>query len=110
MGINTGEMVVGFFGSERGSQYTTMGHEVNLAARLCGKAEPGEVLCGMRTVNEIASLYKADPRRPNDWSHVVSQVWVPGTGWVNNDLTIRQAFPGFEPEGFPFKDWHEPKW
>lgn len=54
--------------------------------------------------------YKADPRRPNDWSHVVSQVFVPGHGWVNNDLTIRQAFPGFEPEGFPFKDWHEPKW
>ncbi len=63
VGINTGEMVVGFFGNERGSQYTVMGHEVNLAARLCGKAEPGEVLCGMRTVNEIASLYKADPRR-----------------------------------------------
>jgi class 3 adenylate cyclase len=63
VGINTGEMVVGFFGSERGSQYTTMGHEVNLSARLCGKAEPGEILCGMRTVNEIATLYKVDPRR-----------------------------------------------
>lgn len=63
VGINTGEMVVGFFGNERGSQYTVMGHEVNLSARLCGKAEPGEVLCGMRTVNEIATLYKADPRR-----------------------------------------------
>jgi hypothetical protein len=54
--------------------------------------------------------YKADPRRPNDWSHVVAQIWVPGQGWVNNDLTIKSAFPGFEPEGFPFKDWHEPKW
>ncbi len=62
VGINTGEMVVGFFGNERGSQYTVMGHEVNVSARLCGKAEPGEVLCGMRTVNEIASLYKADPK------------------------------------------------
>lgn len=54
--------------------------------------------------------YRADPRRPNDWSHVVAQVWVPGSGWVNNDLTIKKAFPGFEPDGFPFKDWHEPKW
>lgn len=54
--------------------------------------------------------YKADPRRPKDWSHVVAQVWVPGQGWVNNDLTIKQAYPGFEPDGFPFKDWHEPKW
>lgn len=54
--------------------------------------------------------YKADPRRPDDWSHVVSQVYVPGSGWVNNDLTIRNSKPGFEPVGFPFKDWHEPKW
>lgn len=62
IGINTGEMVVGFFGNDRGSQYTVMGHEVNLSARLCGKADPSEILCGMRTVNEIANLYKADPK------------------------------------------------
>lgn len=54
--------------------------------------------------------YEADPRRPGEWSHVVSQVWVPGHGWVNEDLTIRGAFPGFEPSGFKYKDWLEPKW
>jgi hypothetical protein len=54
--------------------------------------------------------YKADPGRPKDWSHVVSQVWVPAQGWVNNDLTIRGAVPGFEPGGFSVKDWTEPRW
>lgn len=54
--------------------------------------------------------YRADPRRPREWSHVVGQVWVPGEGWVNDDLTIRGAFPGFEPQGYETKDWPEPKW
>lgn len=54
--------------------------------------------------------YRADPRRPNEWSHVVAQTWVPGHGWINNDLTIKGAAPGYEPKGYPFKDWHEPQW
>jgi len=54
--------------------------------------------------------YKADPRRPREWSHVVGQVWLPGHGWVNNDLTIRGAVAGFEPGGFGHKDWNEPNW
>ncbi|MCK6440306.1 MAG: adenylate/guanylate cyclase domain-containing protein, partial [Planctomycetes bacterium] len=31
IGINTGEMIVGMFGSERSNQYTVLGHHVNLA-------------------------------------------------------------------------------
>lgn len=54
--------------------------------------------------------YRADPRRPTEWSHVVSQTWVPGSGWVNNDLTIKGAQPGYEPRGYPHKDWPEPQW
>jgi hypothetical protein len=54
--------------------------------------------------------YRADPRRPNEDSHVSSQVYVPRVGWVNNDLTVKNAVPGFEPMGFPSKDWPEPQW
>lgn len=54
--------------------------------------------------------YKADPTRPGEDTHVVSQIWVPNQGWVNNDLTIRGGVPGFEPTGFAFKDWPEPRW
>lgn len=54
--------------------------------------------------------YKADPRRPDEWSHVVSQVNVPSHGWVNNDLTLVGLPFGFEPGGFEYKDWPEPRW
>lgn len=54
--------------------------------------------------------YKADPRRRDEWSHVVAQIWVPGHGWVNDDLTLEGAPVGFEPTGFEYKDWLEPLW
>jgi Transglutaminase-like superfamily len=54
--------------------------------------------------------YKADPRRPDEWSHVVSQIAVPGYGWVNDDLTLTGLPFGFEPEGFEYKDWPEPRY
>lgn len=54
--------------------------------------------------------YKADPRRPDEWSHVVSQIQVPGHGWVNNDLTLVGLPFGYEPDGFDHKDWPEPRW
>lgn len=54
--------------------------------------------------------YKADPRRPDDWSHVVAQIQVPGHGWVNNDLTLVGLPFGFEPDGFEYKDWPEPRY
>lgn len=54
--------------------------------------------------------YKADAKRPDDWSHVVSQIYVPRKGWVNNDLTIYGAPMGYEPTGYEYKDWMEPRW
>jgi hypothetical protein len=58
----------------------------------------------------VFTTYQADPRRPKEASHVASKIYVPGKGWVNNDLTIKGASLGFEPKGFPRKHWHEPKW
>jgi hypothetical protein len=56
------------------------------------------------------TTYRADPRRPSEDSHVASKTHVPNVGWVNNDLTIKGAVPGFEPMGFPSKNWPEPQW
>src|SRR5215831_5359256 len=44
MGINTGFCSVGNFGSEDRMNYTIIGNEVNLAARLQSHAEPGGIL------------------------------------------------------------------
>ena len=49
MGITTGYCTVGNFGSEERMDYTIIGNEVNLAARLQASAEPGGILLAHET-------------------------------------------------------------
>lgn len=55
--------------------------------------------------------WKADRSRPRDWSHVTTQINVPGHGWMGEDLTVRGAHAGWEPPiNFETKIWPEPRW
>lgn len=53
IGISTGETMVGNFGSVRRLEYTAIGHDVNLAARLCGAAEADQTLISQSTYDLV---------------------------------------------------------
>ncbi len=64
MGINTGYCDVGNFGSPERMDYTIIGGEVNLAARLQSTAEPGGIVLSHETWALTQDLVKAERGEP----------------------------------------------
>ncbi|TFF27132.1 adenylate/guanylate cyclase domain-containing protein [Jiella endophytica] len=61
MGINTGYCNVGNFGSEDRMDYTIIGAEANLAARLESIAEPGGIVLSYETYALVSDIVRARP-------------------------------------------------
>ncbi len=61
IGINSGEMVVGHIGSKQQMNYTVLGHNVNVGARLCAAAQGGEVLISNRAFELAKNALARNP-------------------------------------------------
>ena len=60
IGINTGYMTVGNIGSDMHMDYTVIGNQVNVAARLESLAKPGQILVSQRTYSRVCDVVEAE--------------------------------------------------
>jgi class 3 adenylate cyclase len=60
IGINTGYMTVGNIGSDIYKDYTVIGNQVNVAARLESLAKPGQILVSQRTYSRVRDLVEVE--------------------------------------------------
>ncbi|MDX1673646.1 MAG: adenylate/guanylate cyclase domain-containing protein [Longimicrobiales bacterium] len=61
VGVHTGEVVAGNMGSTNRLNYTVVGESVNLAARLCTTADPGEILVSEAVRDRLPDDVVAEP-------------------------------------------------
>jgi class 3 adenylate cyclase len=61
IGINSGNMIVGNIGSELMTDYTVMGDNVNLGARLCSAAEEHQILIPETTWEQVKNDFDCNP-------------------------------------------------
>jgi adenylate cyclase len=64
IGVCTGEVVTGVFGSLRKREYTAFGMPVNIAARLEKLAKGGEILVSETTYREVSDRFAAEAMTP----------------------------------------------
>ena len=64
VGINVGDVTWGPIGSHETMDYTVIGDEVNVAARLCSMAPPGEVIISRSVFEEVGEKIRVDALEP----------------------------------------------
>ena len=74
IGINTGFCNVGNFGSDARMDYTIIGTEVNLAARLQQNTEPGSIMLSYETYALVRDQFEADERKPVRFKGIAREI------------------------------------
>lgn len=64
VGLNSGVVVSGNLGSDKRTDYTVIGEEVNLASRLCSKAAPGQILISDSMYRKLKGLVEMRALEP----------------------------------------------
>lgn len=61
VGINTGQAIVGYIGSEQRLDYTAIGDTINTAARLESVAKPGQIIISENTWHDLDDSFMPSP-------------------------------------------------
>jgi len=64
IGVNTGTVIAGTIGGGGRLEYTVVGDAVNVASRLQGEAEGGEILATTSTIHAVGTAIKSEPAGP----------------------------------------------
>lgn len=100
MGINTGFCNVGNFGSVSRMDYTIIGAEANLAARLEEIAKPGGIMMSYETWALVSDVVEAVPLAPKRFKGIKREVVpyevnIPRSD-ANAELRVKDSAPGYE--------------
>ncbi|HXS17924.1 MAG TPA: adenylate/guanylate cyclase domain-containing protein, partial [Polyangiaceae bacterium] len=63
-GIHTGPLVAGYIGSSKALSYTVIGDTANTSARLCGVAQPNQVVVSESTLEALRGNFRFDELPP----------------------------------------------
>ncbi|MCB9739421.1 MAG: FHA domain-containing protein [Deltaproteobacteria bacterium] len=74
IGIATGQLIAGYMGSTQTLSYTVLGRGVNLSARLCGMAGPGEVLLAPATWEHVQDKVDVEVLDPIKLKGIIDMV------------------------------------
>jgi hypothetical protein len=103
MGINTGFCNVGNFGSAERMDYTVIGAEVNLAARLQSIAEPGSIVMSYETYALVRDIVAAHPLQPlldpaigREVVPYAFEYWLDAAGNRNDRRIFSEHMPGLD--------------